>query len=97
MDLDKKWNRRVTGCCAKPTNYTSIGVPVGRGTQALLYRPATSDRLPAVIQLRWKSHRQLFALIEAHQCGVLMVDVWMDGYYAKPTNYTNTGVPVITL
>ena len=63
------------------------------GHEAPLYWLATSDHLPPVIQLRWKSHR----LIGAHQCGVLMVDVWMDGYYAKPTNYTSTGVPAITL
>ena len=62
------------------------------------YWVATSDRLPPVIQQRWKSHRQLccFALIGAHQGGVLMVDVhWLPLNRAScpPTNWdTNTGV-----
>ena len=46
-------------CYTKPTNYTSIGVSVGGGGTKHNW-VATSDRLPPVIQQRWKSHRQLF-------------------------------------
>ena len=64
----------ITGYYPKPTNYTSIGVSVGRGTRRS-FDFATSDHIP---QSSYKDERatdSCFALIGAHQCGILMVDV----------------------
>ena len=63
----------------------SIKRPIqGQGTEVLLM--ATSDRLPSHPTKDGRATDSCFALVGAHQCGVLMVEGRMTGcFYVHPS------------
>ena len=73
----------ITGYYAKPTNYTSIGVSVGGvgARSPIEFELATSDHLPQSSNRDERATDKCFALTGAHQCGVLVVDSWMTGFF----------------
>ena len=66
-----------------PTNYTSIGVTVGSGARSPI------DQQPVIASPQSSNYTMerdtdsCFALIGAHQCGILMVDGWMTGVVGR--------------
>ena len=57
----------------------SIGVPVGRGAQSPFECQAVIASPP--VHKDGRATDSCFALFEAHQCGVLIVDDWMTGCF----------------
>ena len=72
--------RSITGFYAKPTNYTSVGVSVGRGVRSRIERQPVITS-PQSSKKDGRATDSCFALMGAHQCGILMVDGWMTGCF----------------